>query len=236
MNEAMFETPPNFDKYFKARTEVEQKEKAGWSEDQLKEALNIPTTATQEQTTPEPSTATPGIYEHENGLILGNDSPAAQRGVLLDQIAVKTHPADTEPTIFKLHKKVENGNSQEEDNATFPGTPYHIRIQTDQKLTSEEVKHLAQLMGYSYRTTIRGESLGEPEQDTPYSFVMFADTTKSRSDDLGMALENFEENYPETVQNGSPIRTTNRAGEGTKGTRLVNPFPKNLNLHFYYAE
>jgi hypothetical protein len=39
----------------------------------------------------------------------------------------------------------------------------------------------------AHRSTIAGESLSEPYADSPYSFVVSADMTKSRRDDVGIA-------------------------------------------------
>ena len=43
------------------------------------------------------------------------------------------------------------------------------------------------------------------------------DLTKSPSDDVGIALDEL----PDHLVNGSRIRTTDKAGPGTKGTRAV---------------
>ena len=88
-------------------------------------------------------------------------------------------------------------------------------------LSDSDIQQTAQLLGYQYAATIRGERLGGPVRDTPYSIVIAADTTKSSSDDLGIALEDFERTLFKTIADGSPVRKTNRAGAGTQGTRLV---------------
>lgn len=112
--------------------------------------------------------------------------------------------------------------------------PYAIRLQADRPLTSEEAQRLAQLAGYQYRATIAGESLGWPDQDTPASIVVGADTTKSRRDDLGQAMADFESGLGRIVAEGSPVRKTDRAGAGTKGTRLVEGLGAGLLVTIYY--
>lgn len=99
-----------------------------------------------------------------------------------------------------------------------------MRLQFNRPLRDTEKLHLAGLAGYAYRTTVAGEQLGEPHADSPYSFVVSADMTKSRRDDLGIALEEFEGAFPDMIRKGSPVRTTDRAGAGTKGTSLVEAF------------
>lgn len=117
-----------------------------------------------------------------------------------------------------------------------PGTPYAFRFQADRPLSDAEVQQAAQLVGYSYAANVRGEPLGDPVRDTPYSFVVGADTTKSRSDDIGMALEEFEEDLPVMFEQGSPVRKTDRAGAGTKGTRLVEGFGDTTPSFEIYAD
>lgn len=214
MNEVLSKkniTKEDFEIYYEARTIIENAEKTGWEEDNYREAL-VDIIPTPEQ--------------NDTG-ILSSESESAQQGYLLDKIAVKIPHYNNETITFTRHIPG--------DYDTFPDAPYHIRLQFNRPITENETRKLAQLLGYSYRTTIAGESLGEPYQDTPYSFIMDADTTKSRRDDLGMALSDFEEDYPQTLKNGSPLRTTNRAGEGTKGTRLVDGLGEDLEVNYYYA-
>lgn len=101
--------------------------------------------------------------------------------------------------------------------------PYHVRVQFDRELDDDKMNHVAQLMGYAYRETVVGESLGSPVADGTNSFYVEADTTKTRRDELGQGLSEFEERLLLRILKGSPVRKTNRAGEGTKGTRLIPP-------------
>jgi hypothetical protein len=117
----------------------------------------------------------------------------------------------------------------------FPGWPDSMRLQASRPLTDEEKRRFAGLVGYAYRASVAGEPLGEPDSDSPYSFVVSADLTKSRRDDVGIALEQFEESLAEYIQEGSPVRTTNRSGPGTMGTRLVEGFNEpDLTFELYY--
>lgn len=112
-----------------------------------------------------------------------------------------------------------------------------MRFQANRELTEDEKQQFAGLIGYAYRSAVRGEPIGSPISDSPYSFVVSADTTKSRRDDLGQALEEFEDLLPEIVQDGSPVRTTNRSGPGTEGTRLVEGLnDPNLKFEIYYDD
>lgn len=118
----------------------------------------------------------------------------------------------------------------------YPGTPYYTRVQADRPLTADEVERMSQLLGYEYARSVRGERLGSPTQDTPCSFILHTDVTKSASDDVGVALEEFESNLPTIMREGSPVRKTNRAGAGTKGTRLIDPLTDPPAFHLYYDD
>ena len=118
-----------------------------------------------------------------------------------------------------------------------PGTPYAIRLEANRPLSDSEMQRAAQLLGYNYRATVAGESLGDPHRDSDRSFIVSADTTKSRRDDLGIALEEFEDNLATTLHEGSPVRTTDRKGPGTKGTRLVDGLhDSSLSFTAYYDD
>jgi len=64
-----------------------------------------------------------------------------------------------------------------------------------------------------------------------------ADTTKSARDDLGVALQAFEDMLPTMIDEGSSVRKTDRAGAGTKGTRLVEGMREpDLEFEVYYDD
>ncbi len=119
----------------------------------------------------------------------------------------------------------------------YPNWPYAMRFQANRPLTDDETSRFAGWVGYAYRSTVAGESSGAPDRDSPCSFVVSADTTKTRRDDLGVALEEFEEQLPATIQDGSPVRKTDRSGPGTAGTRLVEGFDDpRLRFEIYYDD
>jgi len=109
--------------------------------------------------------------------------------------------------------------------------PYAIRIQVGKELSEEEAEHVSQLFGYDYAKT-GGERGNSFEQDSPNSIIVYADTTKGRA---YQHLGEFMEELPNTLENGTPIRKTDRAGEGTKGTRLVDGID-NLGYVEFYAD
>lgn len=117
----------------------------------------------------------------------------------------------------------------------YPNEPYAMRIQANRPLREEEKLQMAGLLGYAYAAQVRGEGFSMPESDSPYSFVVDVDTTKSRSDDLGAAMGRFENDIPRMLLEGSPARKT--AVKGPVGSRAVEGFNEpDLAIEVYYDD
>ena len=104
-----------------------------------------------------------------------------------------------------------------------------IRVLADRRLNEEETRRLSGCLGYALRQILAGEDLSEPSvfllSDSPadkrqVTVLEYAyDGTKSRRDDPDFALAfALAQEY---VFVGTPVRGSNRAGVGTKGTQLV---------------
>lgn len=106
------------------------------------------------------------------------------------------------------------------DDKNVISEPYAIRVQLGKELSEEDAQKVAQLFGYAYAKT-GGERGNHFEQDSPNSIVVYADTTKAGSYE---SVDRFIEELPEFLEEGTPVRKTDKAGPGTKGTRLVNGF------------
>ena len=103
---------------------------------------------------------------------------------------------------------------------TYAGWPDGIRVEVGREINNQEMRNLAAIVKYSGRSDLRNaEGLDGPHRDGPNSFVMYLDATKTYSDDVGIAHERFEENLPDRLREGTPIRKTDKGGPGTKGTR-----------------
>lgn len=107
--------------------------------------------------------------------------------------------------------------------------PYAIRVQLGTELSEEEAERVSQLFGYDYAKT-GGERGNAFEQDSPNSIIVYADTTKGRA---YQKMDEFMEDFKYTLENGTPIRKTDRAGAGTKGTRLVDGMGDVGYIEFY---
>lgn len=117
----------------------------------------------------------------------------------------------------------------------YPNEPYALRVQANRPLREEEKNQLAGLLGYAYKTEVRGDGFSMPQSDSPYSFIVHVDTTKSRSDDLGHAMQRFENAIPDMILEGSPARKTNRTGP--IGSRQVEGFNEpDLSIELYYDD
>ena len=113
---------------------------------------------------------------------------------------------------------------------------YHLAIKANQRLTAATAARLAQLVGYAWRQHIRGENLGDYQRVGHDKIVFWnADTTKTVRDDLDDAWFDFLEGLDEIVQYGSPMRTTNRMGPGTAGTRLIEGLGAGFAVEVYAA-
>jgi hypothetical protein len=162
--------------------------------------------------------------------VMASTSPEVQSGYVFDTVAVVDQ--------YEINGDWHNSTTQfhRRRPGVFGGTPYEMRIQANRPLSDDEMGKMAGLMGYAYRATIAGEPIGGPMRDSPYSFVVSSDMTKSSRDDLGMGLEDFEDILPAMFEHGSPIRKTDRAGAGTKGTRLFEGFGSDLAFEIYYDD
>jgi len=218
MNEAQIAPIPNFHEYYEARKIVEAKEKEGWDEQAYVDALNeggtIPKSLAKK------TRAKKKVVESERA---SSTDPAAQAGTVYDEIDVVDPDFPDSPRTFYRRKE-----------GVYAGEPDAIRLQANRKLNDKDVEKMASLLGYNYRTTVAGESLGWPERDTPYSFVVGADMTKSSRDDLGMAVEELENNLPTFLNDGSPVLKRGSRGK-VAGERAIDGFQeKDLKVEIYY--
>jgi hypothetical protein len=101
-----------------------------------------------------------------------------------------------------------------------------IRILADRHLTDAEVSQVSGCLGYALTETLRGEELSLPtvarygegaDGITDLRYRYDSDTSIRTAPDHRRA---FEVASVYLVQ-GTPVRTTDRAGIGTRGTRLV---------------
>ncbi len=83
------------------------------------------------------------------------------------------------------------------------------------------IEQVDALAAYFFEGPFAGEYYGVESPDAIDGwgrlFFINADFTKSRHDDWGFAIEGLWQH----LQEGSPVRKTNRAGVSTKGTRAV---------------
>lgn len=103
-------------------------------------------------------------------------------------------------------------------------------IKASRPITDDEMIRLAGLTGYAY-SVLAGEGLDWPVRASEDSFTVASDSTKCRNKNF----HEFYEKLASTIAEGTPIRKTNRAGEGTKGTRKLNGIP-DLTVDIYLDE
>lgn len=113
----------------------------------------------------------------------------------------------------------------------YADTPYAIAVRLNRPVTDAEMLHAGQLVGYAYAQTGGERAYGDPERVDGRTFVMPYDTTKGRA---YRNLDKFEESLAEFMEDGSPVRKSDRSGPGTRGTRLVDGFGDDLGPEIFY--
>lgn len=112
-----------------------------------------------------------------------------------------------------------------------PSAPEGIRLQATEPLSDDDIEHLRNLIAYQYAATAHRDEVSiDVRRDSPYSLIVDIDYEGSVRPNLGA----FEKYLPETISEGSRLRTTDRMGAGTAGTRAVVPFPRPLDFELYY--
>ena len=148
-----------------------------------------------------------------------NNDPRVMRGEVLDRVIVED----------VLYSRARDG--------VVPGEFESIRVQLSRPLKDGEQDRIASVVGYAFRVALRTRygSVEVLTTDTPYSVILEADTSYAGTSNLEYGLKKFGEQVDSVFHEGSPIRTTNRAGEGTKGTRAVHGFEDDdLKFELYY--
>lgn len=125
---------------------------------------------------------------------------------------------DTETSYYKLDEGIYNWEYDT------------MLIKASRPITDDEMLQLSQLVGYAY-SVLAGEGLDWPVRASEDSFTVFSDSTKCRNKNF----HEFHDKLASTISEGTPIRKTNRAGEGTKGTRKTNGMP-DLTVDLYLDE
>jgi hypothetical protein len=113
---------------------------------------------------------------------------------------------------------------------------YTLRVEFSRLLNEDEISQVSGCIGYAFKARIRGEQLSEPTilSNTGRAGTVLEfdyDTTKTRSDDPDFTAA-FDD-AATYIELGSPKRTTNNAGPGTKGTRLVEGLNDGTKVRFY---
>jgi hypothetical protein len=157
--------------------------------------------------------------EFQSPHVAYNYDPRVMRGEVLDRVVV----GDT------LYSRSREG--------VRPGEFQSIRVQLSRPLKDGDDDRIASMVGYAFRVALRTKygSVEVDNTDTPYSVILEADTYYAGTSNLAKGLEKFEEQVVEIIDEGSPVRTTERAGPGTKDTRAVQGFNEDdLTFEIYY--
>jgi hypothetical protein len=100
----------------------------------------------------------------------------------------------------------------------------------DTILDDEQAQKTVDILNYVLRS-LAGEAadlIAIQRKDSSTFIQVSWDSTKSRSDDIGLRIQEIQDSLSLYFCTGTPIRTTNRAGAGTKGTRLIEAVLPNV--------
>jgi len=107
----------------------------------------------------------------------------------------------------------------------YPSEPYQFRLQFSRELSDEEMTHARDLAAYAWAVDVRGETLElEPEKDTPFSFVIFGDTTKSRRSDSDSAVQDWKDTMSSFFTEGTKQKDE---------SKRIPPVDKELTFELY---
>lgn len=177
---------------------------------------------------------TPRPFDPAKDMNNSSDDPYGLRYTPPDAPLPHTHPAVRAGEVREHVTHPDYGMFTRRRDGVVPVEPYAMRFQSDRPISDEEIQRAAQVIGYAYRADVAGEPMGDPQRDSPYSFVIAADTTKSQRTDPDQALLDFEDSTRAMMRDGSPVRKTNSA-YGQAGTRLVEGFGEDApHFELYY--
>ena len=127
--------------------------------------------------------------------------------------------------------------------ALSPEHPFTaVRVLCDQRLDASQIERLAGCLGYAFQAVLAGPELPTPcvariqstaETDIRAAFTLVEFAYEARLS--GRTAPDYAEAFAkarEYIRGGTPVRTTNKAGSQTQGTRLVEGLGA-VNLSFY---
>lgn len=119
-----------------------------------------------------------------------------------------------------------------------PARPSAILLVFGCDLDSETTRQVAGLVGYAHRTAVRSRGdLPEPTRPFANAVMLELDLGGSprRRTPVAAVLAQFEQELSGLMRQGTPVRTSDRAGVGTAGTRLIDGLP-DLGFVVYYDD
>lgn len=110
------------------------------------------------------------------------------------------------------------------DSPIMTPSPVWFLIYCSRPVTKAEISHLRLAAAYAWKAEVRADPIGKPVLVTNDAFFCEVDLTTSKRSDAHEAISDFTNTFTRLLHHGSPLRTSDRAGAGTAGTRAVEPF------------
>lgn len=108
-----------------------------------------------------------------------------------------------------------------------------LAVTIGQPLSGRQADLLAGLTGYVWRAVLNGHRLVYDHDHEHPGLIVFDGVAGPRRSDPAQAWARFLRELNICVREGTPIRTTDRAGAGTKGTRLLDGFGPGTTVEVY---
>jgi len=102
----------------------------------------------------------------------------------------------------------------------MPGRTTRVALRFNRPLSDAEAEHAASLAEYAWRSSLHKAPFGQARQTDDRTLVFACD-----SDQSSHPASDFASTLPGLMTQGSPVRTTDRSGPGTKGTRALDGLP-----------
>lgn len=103
----------------------------------------------------------------------------------------------------------------------LPDAPTRMRVQIDRLANEDEMIHIRDLLAYRYTQTVGSgrDPIGNIDPDTAFSFIVDVDSSARWE-----SAPRFLDGIDRILSEGSPVRSTDKAGPGTSGTRAIEGF------------
>lgn len=153
----------------------------------------------------------------------------AYRRVKLYDSRVQNNKSAPTPVVAVPAPDPVNENDLRDPSEVDSFSQIYMHLTTTRELDLDDLLNVSGCLGYALREHLRGEDLGDPVIVQSYSSPLhhevvvrydYNSSTSERTDPASHIVDAFE-TAKRYIFEGTPVRKTDKAGYGTRGTRLV---------------